>query len=238
MRLEVGFDQRAWDQVVEAAVQNDPNWRDLLDVVEYEGNTIYEWGTDGGLDIDLSTTGRSIGEYRRLALIDDRIVWVRHTDAIQDVASAITGRRRTLADVPKLLQLGVLADELDLYSALLTMRIAPLSGNFERAFPEEIFLDQPEAVLIGDGQDRAGRFVSVVVLYASADLAEVNLEDFTQRIEQGPSATQVDGRIIDIGDPRKFEVDQEEDLLQARIWLSKDPLPPPLSIVRFGAEAN
>ena len=255
MRLEVGFDQRAWDRLIAAgqgdrehlaiagrfdagaiatAVQNDPVWNDLLQPIEHAGITIYEWGADGGLDLERTTPVRSIGAFQRLALVEGFVLWMRFTDAVQDGIDSILGRRRTLADVPELRRLAEIADEDALISALMTMRLTPYVGYADNGRIETVLLDQPLALMLGDGADSLGDFVSMHLLYDSAENAEANIAPLEQRIVDAAETSVADDTFVTLASARQWDIVQRDDVLVARIWKTRDRLPPPLTIIRFG----
>lgn len=254
MRLEVGFDLSAWDRIIDAgsadrehlavqgrfdrtridtAVANDPVWNDLLRTIDHRDVAVYEWGSDGGLDLDRTTPVRSIGAFQRLALVDEYVLWMRFTDAVQEGIDAIQGRRRTLADVPELRRLAEIADGDQLLSSLMTMRLTPYVGYADNGRNENILLDQPLAVMYADGRDETGNHISLTLLYASPEEAEANLARFEERIADAAATTVIDEAFAELAEPRLYEIELLDDVLQARITKTRDKLPPPISIIRF-----
>ncbi|GEM_PF-1598572 len=255
MRLEVGFDSRTWDQLIEAgagdaihlavvgrfdpasideAVERDPVWSELLTTLSHDAHTIYEWGADGGLDLERRTPVRPIGEHRRLAVSGRHLLWSRFTAVVEDALDAIDGNRRTLADVPELRRLGEFADEQGLLSGLMTMRLTPYIGYADNGRIESVLLDQPVALMFADGVDEKGPHMSVVLLYDSADSAADNLERFELRIADTAATTVAEETFVPLDEPREYEIVQLDDIVYARVYKTRDSLPPPLTIVRLG----
>lgn len=116
MRLVQGrFDEQ---QVSEAAAA-DPAWSELLEEVEYEGETYLSWGGDSEQDSGEATAARPLGIGGRLWVQENLGVWTHETSAMESAIAAATANGTKLADDPSVLEVAETLDAEGAYNAIL-----------------------------------------------------------------------------------------------------------------------
>lgn len=191
VRDELGFDVGDFDQVVSLglgprdlvvlrgrfdaqgiadAVRTDPVWRSMLEERQYSGTLVYSWGEDNGTS-DQASQARPAGESRRLALLDDTVVWARSDDAVVATLEAIDGGN-SLGRDPGIRELAATADELGVLAA----QLFPDADTYRRLrpalLPGETPIPAGVAVLTGTALSNVGLVQVNAVLYESEAEAE------------------------------------------------------------------
>lgn len=255
MRAELGFDHRSFDRLisagtgakeftivegrfdaaaVEAAVTSDPVWGPVHETATYGSTEYHVWGIDFELDLDRFTATRTVGHNRRLTVEPDWLAWVRWTEGIQLAVDTDRRDNHSLADDVELNSLAAVADDLGLYSAVLTASIAPLVGTLDSQRIEGFILSRPRSVLIGDGADDEGRFTAVVLDYGSPISAADELDDFAGRIAKMAGTDANNGSSITMEESRDYVVTHLGGILIGQIWLDDDAqLPEALDLISF-----
>jgi len=255
IRTELGFDHRSFDRLVSAgtgakeftiaegrfdpvvvatAVGVDPVWSPIHEIETYENVEFHRWGIDFELDLDRFTATRTVGHNRRLSISEERLIWVRWTEGIHLAIDTEQRGGHSLADQPELNSLAIAADDLDLYSALLTASIAPLVGTLDSQRIEGFILSRPDSVLIGDGADEGGRFTAIVLDYGNPIAAEDELVNFEGRIAQMAETDVSSGSSVTMEDTRDYVVTHLGSVLIGQIWLIDDAqLPAALDLISF-----
>jgi hypothetical protein len=101
---------------VAAAVESDPVWSDELEDEEHLDLPYWAWLGSGEIDRERITVARPLGQSLRVAVVDDGVVLVTHTDeVIDDALEVAAGEGRSLADHD---DLGPLADRIDAAGAI------------------------------------------------------------------------------------------------------------------------
>jgi hypothetical protein len=164
---------------VGAAVRNDPVWRSLRVHHSYRGYGYDAWLNDGDFDLSRMTPVRPLGEAARLAVRANQLTWTDTTAAMRAALDARAGRGR-LGDVPAEASLARAADDLGLYAAVLTIHPGFKVGPEPRLMPAL-------GVAIGEGYDRAGPFLGVVLLEADQRAAAANAARLRRVVADGHS---------------------------------------------------
>lgn len=253
LRAELGFDHRSFDRIASAgvaghhltvavgsfdpdavadAVAGDPIWSPVLEVDQLGRIEVYKWGSDLGLDLERMSPVRPVGHHRRLALVDDTVLWARWSAGIAEAVAAIDGTELSLADAETLRVLAELADDKNLFTAVLTASVAAFVPDLAGQRSSQHLVERPEAILVGDGVDGDGRFVVVAFRYGAELHAEQAIEAFSARVEQVAGQSFENGVATELEQSRAFTVEQSQKLLVAQIWtLDEFPLPPATELV-------
>ncbi len=159
MRLALGnFDE----QQVSEATAADAVWSDLLEEVEYEGETYLSWGADPEQDSGEATAARPLGIGGRLWLQEDRGIWTHETSAMESAISAATGDGAKLIDDPSYLEVATTLDAKGAYNAIL-VRGPSAAGLLEGSDAEILAVGESFAdgtfhdllIVVAPNEDRA-----------------------------------------------------------------------------------
>ncbi len=262
VRTELGFDHRDIDRIatagtgareltvasgswnttrIEEAVTADLIWNEVLEIGTEDSADVYRWGIDFDLDLDRFSPTRPTGQHRRLAIQDEHLIWSRYDDGVSEALGAISGEHRSLADVDELVSLAAVADEEQLFTAVITPSVAAFVADIGEQRRTENLMRRPDALLVGDGIDDDGRFTLIAMRYPNEQVADLELPSFDARIASAASSAAEGEIVVELEEPRDYEVRVVSGMLIAKIWLTGgqilDPadalLAPLTSIIQF-----
>ena len=152
---------------IEAAVENDPIWSDVLEEGEIDGVTVYSWLDEGDVEFERNSATRPTGESARLAVLsDERLAWSRGDDAIE----AVIEEDDDLADRDDLGDLGAVLDDAGAVSAFLSASVVDPDD------PPDGFEPYTAFGVAGGVDDDGEPILFVALWHEDEDAAEANVD--------------------------------------------------------------
>jgi len=169
---------------VDAAVQSDPKWSDVLEEKSYKDVDYYSWGDDYEQDFDRIPTARDqLGRGGRFALIDGLVFWTLGTDETDAAIRSATEKTGSLADRPEFAAMTPYLAELPVLSVYMTNFVQSVE-NYPDLSDEPLLLPYL-AWSVAGGQDESGAFMAVIIANADEETASANVDLLAERIASG-----------------------------------------------------